>query len=274
MANVIPGWNAPNIADVLTTQVLRGSRIATIPAALNYLRARVHARTVVSQCWSHMVPTYQRTAVLYDATPDAVWRIPTMYDRTEVRVVVRLRTVGGPAAGHSVRLTAVNSGATLDLASPGAAEAAAATRPTRAAASLGVISHAAVEKKEEEAAEDEDDEAAEAGAEAAASASSSAGGMARSPLAIFRPFHSPSLAAACAGLALPATAAASAGVVLAGLLLLGGRGGISDWPQARSASTKSGNRSGACRRRNASRERSRGSLRGARGPRERQEARS
>ena len=123
MANVIPGWNAPNIADVLTTQVLRGSRIATIPAALNYLRARVHARTVVSQCWSHMVPTYQRTAVLYDATPDAVWRIPTMYDRTEVRVVVRLRTVGGPAAGHSVRLTAVGSGATLDLASPGAAAA-------------------------------------------------------------------------------------------------------------------------------------------------------
>ena len=123
MANVIPGWSAPNIADVLTTQVLRGSRIATIPAAINYLRARVHARTVVSQCWSHMVPTYQRTAVLYDATPDAVWRIPTMYDRTEVRVLVRLRTVGGPAAGHSVRLTAVNSGATLDLASPGAAAA-------------------------------------------------------------------------------------------------------------------------------------------------------
>lgn len=120
MGNVIPGWTAPNIADVLTTQVLRGSRIATIPAALNYLRAQVHARTVVSQCWSHITPTYQRTAAAYDADPDALWRIPTMYDRTEVRVLVRLRTVGGPAAGHSVRLTAVGSGATLDLASPGA----------------------------------------------------------------------------------------------------------------------------------------------------------
>jgi hypothetical protein len=77
----------------------------------------------VSQCWSHIVPTYQRTAAVYDADPDAVWRIPTMYDRTEVRVLVRLRTVGGPAAGHSVRLTAVGSGATLDLASPGATAA-------------------------------------------------------------------------------------------------------------------------------------------------------
>jgi hypothetical protein len=124
MANVIPTWVAPNVADVLTTQVLRASRIATIPASLNYLRARVHARTVVSQCWSHrMYPTYQRTPVGYAADPDALWRIPTMYDRTEVRVLVLMRTVGGAAAGHSVRLTAVGSGATLDLASPGPIEA-------------------------------------------------------------------------------------------------------------------------------------------------------
>lgn len=54
-------------------------------------------------------------------------------------------------------------------------------------------------------------------------------------------------------------------------LLLGGRGGIKDWPHARSASTKSANLSDACRRMNSSRERSReGSLRGALGPRARQ----
>ena len=56
---------------------------------------------------------------------------------------------------------------------------------------------------------------------------------------------------------------------------LGGLSGMHAWPHARSAKTKSGNDSEACSTRNGSRERSRsGSLRGAKSPRVRQEARS
>lgn len=106
MANVVPtAYTAPELNGLVPRENILASDTQAVLNAANFLIAR--GAPLVHQCWNRAEGVFSRTAALYAAAGNALWRIPPLGARTDVACVAHVNVVGAAA---NMRVRSVNSG--------------------------------------------------------------------------------------------------------------------------------------------------------------------